>query len=97
MLVEIHNLDTGEATYSCEEYPGIPTTGSWCFTWAGGEQRWYKEGKFHRLDGPAVAWSRGEQRWYKEGGLHRLGGPAVTYADGDMYWYVEGIEVDPPC
>jgi hypothetical protein len=97
MLIEILNLDTGETTYSSKECPDIPKTGSWCFTWTDGAQLWIKEGKHHRLDGPAVTYAKGTQEWFKEGKYHRLAGPAVTYPNGDQYWYIDGIEVDPPC
>jgi hypothetical protein len=97
MLVEIRNLTTGEVTYSSEEDPDIPETGSWCFTWADGEQRWLKEGKLHRLEGPAAIYASGTEHWYVEGKRHRLGGPAITYANGSQEWYVEGTKVDPPC
>jgi hypothetical protein len=90
MLVEILNLNTGEVIYSTEEYPAVPSTGSWCHTWTNGEQLWYKEGKLHRLDGPAITYADGIQEWYKEGKLHRLAGPAIIYANGGQYWYVEG-------
>ena len=29
-----------------------------------GDQFWYKDGKRHRDDGPAVIWSDGDQSWY---------------------------------
>ena len=40
---------------------------------------WYKKGKLHREDGPAVELVRGQKEWYKEGKLHRLDGPAVEW------------------
>jgi hypothetical protein len=97
MLIEIRNLDTGEVTYSTEEYSAIPKTGSWCYTWANGRQRWFKEGKRHRLDGPAAIYLSGNQYWYKEGKYHRLDGPAIIYAEGEQEWYVEGKQVEPLC
>ena len=30
-----------------------------------GTKRWFKDGKLHRDDGPAVIWSDDEQYWYK--------------------------------
>lgn len=55
-----------------------------------GYEAYYKEGKFHRLDGPAVEEDKGGKNWYKEGFLHRLDGPAVEKANGDKEWWVEG-------
>lgn len=48
----------------------------------------YKKGKLHRLDGPAVESVYGNKSWYREGLLHREDGPAVEYFDGyKEYWY----------
>ena len=55
-----------------------------------GEKHWFKEGKFHREDGPAREFSDGTKYWYKEGLLHRLDGPAVEYPNGYKEWYKEG-------
>ena len=52
---------------------------------------WYKDGKQHRLGGPAVELADGTKRWYKDGKLHRLGGPAVEWADGRKAWYKDGL------
>ncbi len=32
-----------------------------------GTQRWFKDGKLHREDGPAIIWPSGYQEWYKDG------------------------------
>jgi hypothetical protein len=53
---------------------------------------WYKEGKFHREDGPAIEFVDGENHWYKEGKLHREDGPAVEYPDGTKEWWIDNIE-----
>jgi len=55
-----------------------------------GRKNWYKKGKLHRLDGPAVEYLDGRKYWYKEGEYHRLDGPAVEYLDGTKEWYKEG-------
>lgn len=55
---------------------------------------WYKEGKFHRLNGPAVESLNGEKYWYKEGKLHRIDGPAAEYSDGRKCWYYKGEYID---
>jgi hypothetical protein len=50
-----------------------------------------KEGKLHRLDGPAVDYVDGRKQWYKNGLRHRLDGPAVevvSYKD----WWKNGIK-----
>ena len=42
---------------------------------------WYKKGKLHREDGPAIIWSSGRKDWYKDGKYHREDGPAVICSD----------------
>ena len=55
-----------------------------------GSKYWYKEGKLHRDDGPAVEYHNGAKFWYKEDKLHREDGPAVESVNGHKYWYKEG-------
>jgi hypothetical protein len=55
-----------------------------------GTKSWYKEGEYHRLNGPAIECSDGEKHWFKEGRYHRLDGPAIEYPDGRKYWFKEG-------
>lgn len=54
--------------------------------------RYFKEGKVHREDGPAVQWADGYKEWYKEDKLHRIDGPAVEYINGKKEWWVDGIQ-----
>ena len=51
---------------------------------------WFKNNKFHRLDGPAIEYVNGTKYWYKEGKFHRLDGPAIEYASGSKSWFKEG-------
>jgi len=55
-----------------------------------GDKFWYKEGKLHREDGPAVEFPNREKSWYIKGKLHRIDGPAVEYPNGTKFWYKEG-------
>lgn len=56
-----------------------------------GVQRWRKEGKLDRDNGPSVIRPNGEEKWHKNGRLHREdGGPAETLADGSKRWYRNG-------
>ena len=49
-----------------------------------------KEGKKHRIYGPAYGNpAYGIEEWYKDGLTHRLGGPAVTHG-ANFYWFKEG-------
>lgn len=54
------------------------------------ERTWFKLGKVHRLDGPAIE-SEPNNMWLVEGSLHREDGPAVVYNKDfrdypDEYW-----------
>ena len=51
---------------------------------------YFKDGKLHRLDGPAIEFAGGDKEYWVEGKLHRLDGPAVEYANGTKEYYVEG-------
>lgn len=51
----------------------------------------YKDGRYHREDGPAVIYSYGDERWYYKGFLHRIGGPAIISETGN-YYYIYGRE-----
>ena len=51
---------------------------------------WYKEGKLHREDGPAIEWADGLKYWFIEGKLHRLDGPAIEDFNGyKEYYYLD--------
>lgn len=45
-------------------------------------------GKYHRLDGPAVIFADGSQWWYLNGKVNREDGPAVIYSNGAQHWYL---------
>jgi hypothetical protein len=51
------------------------------------ETKWYKNGKLHREDGPAIEYN-GTKEWYKNGKLHREDGPAIEWTDGSESWYL---------
>ena len=64
-----------------------------------GDKYWRnKEGKLHRIHGPAIECSDGTKRWYKMGKLHRIDGPAVEFENGDKFWYQMGRQhrIDSP-
>jgi hypothetical protein len=60
-----------------------------------GTKRWYKNGKLHRDDGPAVEFANGDKGWYRNGQFHRDDGPALEYADGTKRWYKDGVLYEP--
>lgn len=50
---------------------------------------WYKNGQYHRENGPAIELPNGGSSWYHEGKLHRVDGPAIIFHDYEA-WYKEG-------
>jgi hypothetical protein len=58
--------------------------------YSNGDKEWFKEGKCHRLDGPAIEQSDGTKYWYLEGKRHREDGPAVEFSNGTKAWYKNG-------
>jgi CheY-like chemotaxis protein len=55
-----------------------------------GEKRWYRFGKAHREDGPAIIRGDGSKEWFRDGKHHREDGPAIEGADGSRRWYFNG-------
>jgi hypothetical protein len=58
-----------------------------------GDKLWYVDGKWHRVDGPAVEYASGTKCWYLDNKLHRVDGPAVEYADGRKEWWLDGKQL----
>lgn len=54
-----------------------------------GAKSYYKKGKIHRTDGPAIDNANGGKEWYFKGKLHRIDGPAVEWASGYKAWYID--------
>ena len=50
----------------------------------------YVDGKFHRVDGPAIKHANGTTNWLFNGKLHREGGPAIECPNGDKEWWFHG-------
>ncbi len=56
-----------------------------------GTKIWYKEGKLHREDGPAIEVWDGTKEWWADGKCHRIDGPAIERTNGTKEWWVEDI------
>ena len=54
-----------------------------------GNKFWYKNGEFHREDGPAIEYNHGNHCWYKNGKLHREDGPAIQ-SEVSKSWHKNG-------
>ena len=56
-----------------------------------GAQQWFKNGKPHRVNGPAKISADGLIVWWmRDGNLHRTDGPACTGRFEDINWWVKG-------
>jgi hypothetical protein len=55
-----------------------------------GDTAWWKNGKLHRENGPAIVTENGTKKWYKNGLPHRENGPAVEYPNGSKEWWLNG-------
>lgn len=68
------------------------------FTKDDGSEEWMRDGKLHRVDGPATLWPDGTRKWYFDGKLHREDGPAVEWggerSDREDAWFVNGEPQD---
>jgi hypothetical protein len=71
-----------------ENYTGIAESSN-------GNKWWFKEGKYHREDGPAVEYPNGTKCWYKNGKLHREDGPAYDSPTGYKESWIEGKQYHP--
>lgn len=80
-------------SYDCRLSVPIDFTGV-CLITSWNAICYFKDGSFHRTDGPAIEWSDGDRDWYVNGILHRIDGPAIEYKaeDGGNGWLVNGIE-----
>jgi hypothetical protein len=57
---------------------------------------WYKNGKEHREDGPAIEWANGSKSWWLNGTRHRTDGPAIEWTDDYKdckEWWLNGKEL----
>ncbi len=70
--------------YSTIRFAGI--SGYWTT-----DKVWYEDGKYHRVDGPAIITDGKTEIWMKEGKLHREGAPAIKM--GDLEWWAQDGEL----
>ena len=56
-----------------------------------GDKIWYQDGRFHRVDGPAIEEENGKTRaWLQNGKRHRTDGPAYEDESGLSSWWQNG-------
>jgi hypothetical protein len=57
---------------------------------------YFRHGKPHRIDGPAIINQDGDRYWKQYGKLHRDNDrPAVTYSNGVQFWYKHSKHIKP--
>lgn len=65
-----------------------------------GTKVWYRNGKKHRKNGPAIEYPsipgsyfyNGAKLWFQNDVLHREDGPAYTTPGGDNDWYLDSVK-----
>lgn len=58
------------------------------------EEHTDNEGRYHRLDGPAIVYEDGTQEFYYLDLLHNRNGAAVVYPDGRREYWLDGTRYD---
>ena len=51
-------------TIKVESYGEIPRRFTGIAEYANGSKEWYLDGKYHRVDGPAIEYANGSKHWY---------------------------------
>lgn len=60
------------------------------YSYPGGCQEYWQNGKCHRVGKPAIVRSCGLNEYYQNDRRHREDGPAVIYSDGTGEYYLNG-------
>ena len=66
-----------------------------CETYASGTKEWRLNGRFHRVDGPAIEYTDGTKVWYLNDKLHRVDGPAIEYPNLNNEWWLNSKPCKP--
>lgn len=57
-----------------------------------GTKRWYRNGRCHREDGPAIEYADGKSfSWFVNGRLHCTDGPAFVGIESTEYWVLNKL------
>jgi hypothetical protein len=76
-------------TIKVKRWKEIPENFTGIVEYPDGDKFWYKDGRRHRENGPAIEYTDGTKVWYKNGWWHREDGPAKELPDGTKRWYLE--------
>jgi hypothetical protein len=52
------------------------------------------DGKYHRLDGPALECVDGYVAYYRYGKPHRVSGPAFVHPEDGNCYFINGVQYD---
>lgn len=52
-------------------------------------KEWYKNGKLHRDNKPAIEYTNGCKKWYKNGILYKEYGPYMIYDKFKKKWFID--------
>lgn len=58
------------------------------------QHSWYRYGRLHRVDAPAIEDQQGRREWYLYGQRHRESGPAVLVPPKEVQWWLHGVRID---
>ena len=80
-------------TIKIKKWTEIPENFTGIVEYPSGPKAWFKEGKFHRKDGPACEYSNGSKNWYLENKAYKLinlkNYVVLDYSEGEygLMWY----------
>ncbi len=57
-----------------------------------GHKEWYRHGKLHRENGPAIIWTTGSKAWYYNGLRHRENDLPAIEESHVKHWYYNGLQ-----
>jgi hypothetical protein len=60
------------------------------YTRPDGTREWFRDGRHHREDGPAIERPDGARFWCLHGEYHRTDGPACEWLNGARAWWLHG-------
>lgn len=86
----------GDNQINIDQDSRIPNDFTGMATYPSGTKKYFKDGKLHREDGPAIEWSTGGESWYVNGLKHRNDGPSFKNTNDTIrHWHMDGKVVSP--
>lgn len=85
--------ENGLDVIKVKSYYEISPTFTGIALYPNGTKTYFRNGKFHRKNGPAMETPEGHRMYYFNGEPHREDGPAMELVDGTKYYYLRGVEM----